>query len=158
MTQTHRRTGAQAHSGANTGSWSPREAVRLVRLCVCAALPLCVCASVLCCTDPRARVEPPTVRVTVSPIFQVHSPGTIPTSVYAYDVEGFDSVRIALRSSVTAVNADSLLLFPDTTEATTDVVWAVPSGVPLGTQITVFAKVWNLVGFGASDSVIVTIQ
>jgi len=146
--QAHRRTAAEGTSRAPVPP-CPRAGL---------LLPLCLCALWLSCTDPRARVEPPTVRVTVSPIFQVHSPGTIPTSVYAYDVEGFDSVRIALRSSVTAVNADSLLLFPDTTEATTDVVWAVPSGVPLGTQITVFAKVWNLVGFGASDSVIVTIQ
>ena len=98
------------------------------------------------------------MRVTVSPIFQVHSPGTIPTSVYAYDFQGFDSVRIALRSSFTAVNADSLFLFPDTTEVTTDLDFAVPSGVPLGTEITVTAKVWDLVGFSASDSTIVTIQ
>jgi len=146
--QTHRRTDAPAHKVA------PDWRRAFLRACV----PLCVCASVLSCTDPRARVEPPTVRVTVSPIFQVHSPGTIPTSVYAYDFQGFDSVRIALRSSFTAVNADSLFLFPDTTEVTTDLDWAVPSGVPLGTEITVTAKVWNLVGFSASDSTIVTIQ
>ncbi len=121
-------------------------------------LPLCLCALWLSCTDPRARVAPPTIRITVSPILQVHSPGTIPTSVYTYDFQGFDSVDVTERSSAAPLNADSLFLYPDTTEATTDVVWAVPSGIPLGTKITVAAKVWNLVGFVATDSSIVTIQ
>jgi len=148
-------TGARAHRG--TGRRFRRAPVpRCPRARL--LLPLCVCASVLCCTDPRARVAPPTVQVTVSPFILVHSPGSIPTSVYAYDFQGFDSVRISLRSSFTALNADSLFLFPDTTEATTDVDWTVPSGVPLGTQITVAAKVWNLVGFSASDSTILTVR
>jgi len=139
-------TGARAHRGT-VRAWLSR-----------APVPLCLCALLLSCTDPRARVTPPTIRITVSPIFQVHSPGTIPTSVYAYDFQGFDSVDVAVRSTGAPLNADSLFLYPDTTEATTDVVWSVPAGIPLGTKITVAAKVWNLVGFVATDSSVVTIQ
>jgi len=146
--QTHRRTDARGDG---------RAALRR-RAFLRATVPLCVCASVICCTDPRPRVAPPTIRLTVSPTLQVHSPGTIPTSVYAYDFQGFDSVDVAMRSAVPQLDGDSLYLFPDTTEATTDVVWTVPSGVPLGTKITVAAKVWNLVGFVAVDSSIVTVQ
>jgi len=145
-----------AHGGTRRGRTGLRHtaALRLAR----AAVPLCLCAAALTCTDPRARVAPPTVRVTVAPVFQVHSPGTIPTSVYAYDFQGFDSLHVTERSDFPGLNGDSLYLFPDTTEATTSVLWTVPAGVPLGTQITVSAKVWNLVGFVAIDSSTVTIQ
>jgi len=86
------------------------------------------------------------------------SPGSIPASIYAYAAEGFDSMRVSVRSTAAGLGGDSLYLFPDTTEATTNVVWTVPSGVPAGTQITVAAKVWNLIGFAASDSVLLTSQ
>jgi hypothetical protein len=120
-----------------------------------AGLGLGVCALMLSCTDPRARVPPPSVRILVA-TYSVASPGSIPASVYAYDVQGFDSLRVTLRSTITQVNGDSLYLFPDTTEATVDLTWTVPSGVPAGTKITLAAKVWNLVGFAARDSVILT--
>ena len=142
---------------ARGGTGRARGAARLRRL-VGGAVPLGLCVAALRCTDPRARVAPPTVRVTISPLVQVHSPGSIVASVYAYDFQGFDSLHVVLRSSAAPLNGDSLYLFPDTTEATTDVVWSVPSGVALGTSVTVAAKVWNLVGFAASDSEIVTIQ
>ena len=122
-----------------------------------AFLRLCVCASVLSCTDPRARVAPPTVQVNVA-TSTVVSPGHIPASIYAFAFQGFDSLRVILRSAVPALNGDSLYLFPDTTEATTDVSWTVPAGVPAGTKITLLAKVWNLIGFAASDSVVLTSQ
>ena len=146
-------TGTPARGG--TGRTS--DAARLARV-LRGAVPLGLCAWALCCTDPRARVAPPTLRVTLFPIVQVHSPGSIGASIYAYDFQGFDSLRVVLRSSAAPLNGDSLYLFPDTTEATTDVLWDVPSGIPAGTQATVAAKVWNLVGFAASDSVIVTIE
>ena len=90
------------------------------------------------------------------PSIRVRSPGTIPASIYAYDFQGFDSLRVILRSALPQLGGDSLYLFPDTTQATTDVVWTVPAGVPAGTRITLFAKVWNLIGFAAADSVILT--
>ena len=139
-------TGAQAHR--RTG-WT--------FLCR-ASVPLCLCALWLSCTDPRARVAPPTVQVILPPNLYVRSPGTIPASIYGYDFQGFDSLHVSLRSAIPQLNGDSLYLFPDTTEATTDVVWNVPSGVPAGTQITLIAKLWNLVGFAATDSVILTSQ
>jgi len=153
VTSTHGRTDAPTH-GALPGR--PRRLS--LRSWLRASVPLCVCASVLTCTDPRARVAPPTIQVLVSPNLQVKSPGAIPASVYCYDFQGFDSLHVSLRSPAAALNGDSLYLFPDTTEATTGVVWDVPSGVPAGTKITLVAKVWNVVGFAASDSVVLTSQ
>lgn len=122
------------------------------------ALSLCLCASVLACTDPRPRVAPPTIQVIVLPSVKVLSPGSIPASIYCFDFQGFDSMRVFLRSPNPQLNGDSLYLFPDTTEATTDVIWTVPSGIPAGTKVTLVAKVWNLVGFAAADSAILTSQ
>ncbi len=116
------------------------------------------CASLLACTDPRARVAPPTVRITLPIGFVARSPGSIPASIFCYDFQGFDSLHVTLRSTLAQLNGDSLYLFPDTTEATTDVQWSVPTGVPAGTQITLVAKLWNLVGFAATDSVVLTSQ
>jgi hypothetical protein len=96
------------------------------------------------------------VQVIVAPGTRVRSPGTIPASIYAYDFQGFDSLHVTLRSALPQLGGDSLYLFPDTTQATTGVVWSVPSGVPAGTKVTLVAKVWNLIGFAASDSVILT--
>ena len=108
------------------------------------------------CTDPRSRIPPPTVQVLVLPSLKVTSPGSIEASIYAADFQGFDSLRVFLRSALPQLSGDSLYLFPDTTQATTDVVWTVPAGVPAGTKITLVAKVWNLIGFAASDSVVLT--
>jgi len=110
------------------------------------------------CTDPRARVAPPTVQVIVASGAHPRSPGDLPASIYAYDAEGFDSLRVTLRSTAPGFGGDSLYLFPDTTEATLNVDWQVPAGVPVGTKITIVGKVWNLIGFGASDSAVVTSQ
>jgi len=122
-----------------------------------AAVPLCLCAAMLHCTDPRARVPPPLIQITIPPALQVRSPGSIPASIYCADFQGFDSLRVTLRSATAPQLAgDSLYLFPDTTAATTDVLWNVPSGIPAGTEIVLHAKVWNLVGFAAADSVILT--
>jgi hypothetical protein len=127
-----------------------------VLLCLRAPVPLFLCALLLACTDPRPRVPPPTVRVLVG-TRALTSPGTLPASIYGYDFQGFDSLRVALKSAIPQLNGDSLYLFPDTTEATTDVVWTIPTGVPAGTTITLIAKVWNLVGFAATDSTILTV-
>lgn len=84
------------------------------------------------------------------------SPGDLPASIYAFAADGFDSVRVTLRSTAPGLGGDSLYLFPDTTEATLNVDWTVPAGVPSGTRITLVARVWSLVGFTAADSALVT--
>ncbi len=66
---------------------------------------------------------------------------------------GIDSVVVSLRTSPSAFGGDSTYLLPDTTETLVNVLWQVPSGLALGTEITLFAKAYNTVGFGASDSV-----
>jgi len=103
-------------------------------------------------------VAPPTVQVLVSIGSHPRSPGDIPATVYAFADEGFDSLRVSLHSTAPGFGGDSLYLFPDTTQATLNVDWAVPTGLPPGTLITLVAKVWNLVGFAASDSALMTSQ
>ncbi len=95
---------------------------------------------------------PPSVKLLVAPGFHVASPGTIPFTVWAADVVGLDSVVVSLRSPIAALNGDSTYLLPDTTQTYVNVVWQVPAGLPFGTQITVLAKAYNLVGFGNRDS------
>jgi hypothetical protein len=121
------------------------------------AAALCACACLLACTDPRARPAPPTVKLFIASGLRATSPGTIPASIYATDVEGLDSVVVALRSTFSALHGDSTFLLPDTTAQTTNVVWTVPSGVPTGTQITVRATAYNLIGFAARDSAVLTV-
>jgi hypothetical protein len=126
-----------------------RPAPRLLRLCVCA------CA--LACTDPRARPAPPAVEILI-PTFTVHSPGVIAASVVAHDLAGMDSLHVSVQSPDPRLRGDSLYLEPDTTDVTLNVVWNVPDSLPVGTQITLVAKAWNLLGFTAADSVILTSQ
>jgi hypothetical protein len=140
-------SGARSPAGARTrGS----TAVRLLRLCVC--------ASVIACTDPRPRVAPPTIQVLVNITDHPKSPGDIFAAIHAFDAAGFDSVHVTLKSNAPGFGGDSLYLFPDTTEATLNVHWTVPAGIPAGTPITLSAKVWNLIGFAASDSALLTSQ
>ena len=94
----------------------------------------------------------------VSPAAVLVSPGVIPASILLYDQAGLDSLHVSLTSAVAPLNGDSLYLLPDTIQMTQDVVWTIPSGVPSGTKITLGAKAWNAIGFGAADSVVLTSQ
>jgi hypothetical protein len=123
-----------------------------------ARLPwLCACAAVLACTDPRARPAPPAVQVLVADR-AVPSPGFIAASIVAHDVDGMDSLHVAVRSPDPRLAGDSLYLVPDTADVTLNVVWTVPDSLPTGTRITLLARAWNLIGFAGSDSVILTSQ
>jgi hypothetical protein len=150
---THGRTNARTH-GIRTGGRRGTSPHRLFR----ASVLLCVCASVLACTDPRARPAPPSVRLIIPPGVIVRSPGTIAASVVIFDAEGVDSIHMTLQSPYPSLQGDSLYLVPDTTDVTQSVLWSVPSGVPAGTKITLGAKAWDLLGFTAADSAIVTSQ
>jgi hypothetical protein len=115
-------------------------------------------ACLLACTDPRARPAPPTVTVFVASGLRATSPGTIPTSISATDVQGLDSIVASLRSTFPALQGDSTYLLPDTTAQMTNVIWVVPAGVPAGTRVVLSATAYNLIGFAARDSAIVTVE
>ncbi len=123
-----------------------------------ASVRLCVCAFLLACTDPRARPAPPSVHVLVSSSLEVRSPGAIPATIYATDLQGLDSLVVSLRSGFASLQGDSTYLIPDTTVQTTNVIWTVPSGVPAGTQIVLGATAYNLIGFAAKDSAVLSVQ
>ncbi len=105
------------------------------------------------CTDPRARPAPPSVKILLAASLHIASPGPLPFSVWAADNVGLDSIVVSLRSSSGTFGGDSTYLIPDTTETVVNGVWQVPSGLPFGTHITLLARAYNLVGFGARDSV-----
>ena len=94
----------------------------------------------------------------VSSSLEVRSPGAIPATIYATDVQGLDSLVVSLRSGLASLRGDSTYLIPDTTVQTTNVVWTVPSGVPPGTRIVLGATAYNLIGFAARDSAVLSVQ
>ncbi len=98
------------------------------------------------------------MKLIIPPGVIVRSPGTIPASVVVFDAEGVDSIHMTLQSPFPALQGDSLYFVPDTTDFTQSVLWSVPSGIPAGTKITLGAKAWDLLGFMAADSAIVTSQ
>jgi hypothetical protein len=121
-------------------------------------LVLGLCAFLLACTDPRARPAPPTIRVFAAAGLRLTSPGAVLASIHATDVQGLDSVVVSLRSTFSALEGDSTFLLPDTTAQTTNVVWQVPSGVPTGTRVVLLGTAYNLIGFAARDSIVLTVE
>ena len=86
------------------------------------------------------------------------SPGSIPASIYAYDSQGLDRLVVSVRSDSGTFQGDSTYLFAGTNEQTMNVLWTVPVGIPFQSRITLIAKAKNLIGFTATDSVILTVQ
>jgi len=98
------------------------------------------------------------VRLYLAPGLVVQSPGTVAASVALYDAEGMDSLHLTVTSAYPSLQGDSLYFLPDTTDYTQSITWTVPSGLPLGTKITLGAKAWDLLGFVGTDSAVVTTQ
>jgi len=117
-----------------------------------------LCAWLLACTDPRARPAPPTIKVFAAAGLRLTSPGAVLASIYATDVQGLDSIVVSLRSTFSALQGDSTFLVADTTAQTTNVIWQVPSGVPTGTRVVLLGTAYNLIGFAARDSAILTVE
>jgi hypothetical protein len=104
------------------------------------------------CTDPRPRIAPPSVQILVSKTIHVTSPGNFTVSIYAYDVQGLDRLAVSFRNDSTSFQTDSTYFFTSTNEQTMNVVWSLPPGIPYGAQITLVAKVFNVIGFASSDT------
>ena len=127
------------------------------RLCRVSVLP-CVCASILSCTDPRARPVPPVLDVQFAPDFKVTSPGTILGSIYMFDDDGMNTVRIRVKSDDLEINGDSLIAFAGEQEITRTLHWTVPPNLLSGGGVNVIISAEDLAGFVTRDSLRFIVQ
>jgi hypothetical protein len=105
------------------------------------------------CTDPRARPVPPTVLITLAPGTVVASPGSLLGSLYVYDANGIDSMRVLVELGNGTTLADSTFFTSnDPFQATLPLNWRVPGGVPNRTVVRVVARVRSFIGFVAADT------
>ncbi len=110
------------------------------------------------CTDPRARPVPPLVRLAFSPTHRVTSPGTVLSSLYAYDDDGLKDLALRLRAGDGTVLLDSSVFFGAEVEQIRPIVLAVPAGLAIGTRLTLLVTVGDHAGFSTSDSAVFTTQ
>ena len=120
------------------------------------ALALLVLAAA--CTDPRARPVPPTVQISMAPNQAVESPGPLLGSLYAYDANGIDSIRVRVEFGNGSTLADSVFFASgDPFQATLPLQWQIPGGVPNRTTVRVVARVRSFIGFVAADTVLTAV-
>jgi hypothetical protein len=112
----------------------------------------------LSCTDPRARPVPPLVQITVSPTLVLSSPGTIAASLFTYDADGLSSLFLSVRSADAKLVGDSAIAFAGDQQVTHVINWTVPSGMSVGTAVTLAVKVVDQAGFATLDTLHLTIQ
>ena len=105
------------------------------------------------CTDPRARPVAPIVQLTFSPAFRLTSPGRVLGSLYMFDADGIRSAALSVRSADSSFAGDSTIFFTGDPEITRAVSWCVPTGLALGSSVTLVSKVSALTGFVTSDTV-----
>ena len=110
------------------------------------------------CTDPRARPVAPIVQLSFAPSFRLESPGSIVASLYLYDEDGLDSLDVSVRSANSTLVGDSITLFGGDQELTLPVSWQVPSGIPIGTAVTLVARARDFKGFVAADTAHLSVQ
>lgn len=142
-----------------TGRTDARTHGRTERSRFRASVCRCVCASVLvACTDPRGRPVPPVVQISFGPSFRLASPGRVLGSLYMYDVDGLQDLGLSIRSADSSFVGDSLILLTGEPELTRTINWGVPAGIPLGTRVTLVARVVDSAGFATSDTARLAIQ
>ncbi|MFI5207786.1 MAG: hypothetical protein ACHQX4_07180 [Gemmatimonadales bacterium] len=111
-----------------------------------------------CCTDPRARPVAPIVQLSFAPGFRLKSPGSVVASLYLFDEDGLDSLDVSVRSADSALVGDSITLFGGDQELTLPVSWQVPSGIPIGTAVTLIARARDFKGFITADTAHLSVQ
>ena len=109
------------------------------------------------CTDPRPRPLPPTVLLTLSTTVRPTSPGSLAGSVYLYDANGLDSVRMKVYLGNGSQLGDSAIVPSDPFEMTLPFQWRLPGGIPVGTRITIVVRAVSYVGFEAADTVVTAV-
>lgn len=120
--------------------------------------PYALFALALSCTDPRERPIAPAITLTFSPALVVTSPGVISGSLYAFDDDGLNRLRLRVHTSGGAFALDSQVLMSAEFEETRPVDIAVPSGLPVGTLVTLVATVEDYAGFQTTDSTSFSIE
>lgn len=109
------------------------------------------------CTDPRSRPVPPTVLLTLSTTVRPTSPGDLLGSLYLYDSNGIDSVRVKVDLQNGRQVGDSTFFPSDAFETTLPFQWRLPGGVPVGTRILIVVRAVSYIGFEAADTVITAV-
>jgi hypothetical protein len=110
------------------------------------------------CTDPRARPVPPTVQITMAPHLVVASPGLLLGSLYVYDANGIDSIRVKVDlGNGTALGDSTFFTSDDPFQATLPLDWRIPGGVANRTAVQVVARVRSYIGFVATDTVLTAV-
>jgi hypothetical protein len=110
------------------------------------------------CTDPRARPVAPIVQFSFAPSFRLKSPGSIAASLYLFDEDGLKTLDLSVTSTDSLLNGDSTISFGGDQELTRPVIWGVPGGIPIGTPVTVIARVLDFKGFVTADTANLSVQ
>jgi len=110
------------------------------------------CALLAGCGDPRGRLAPPTVEVTLANGGTVPSPGVLRATVHATDETGLDSIIVSVRSSDLRIAEDTLFFPIDAFDDSHDLEWLVPAGLADSTRVQVVARVVSYLRFSASDT------
>lgn len=123
---------------------------------IAGALAALVCLGAAC-TDPRARPVPPTVQLTLSATVRPTSPGDLVGSLYLYDANGLDSVRMKVDLESGRQIGDSTFFPSDPIETTRPFEWRLPGGIPAGTRIVIVVRAVSYIGFEAADTVVTAV-
>jgi len=151
--QTRRRAVVARTQGAGASCARPL-ACALPRACVVSALLVLVAA----CTDPRARPVPPSVEITLAPNLVVASPGTLYGTLHVFDETGLDSIRVTLDLGNGATVGDSTFFASDDPfEASFDLLWRLPPGLPRHTFVRFVARARSYIGFSAADTLLTAV-
>jgi hypothetical protein len=113
---------------------------------------------VAACTDPRARPSPPVVDINVAASFELYTPGTVLGSIFAYDEDGLNFLEMSIRNSVGNFTGDSLIVLDGEASLTRPIVWQVPSGLLIGSEVTLAVRVTDFTGFATTDTLRMTVQ
>ena len=112
----------------------------------------------VCCTDPRARPVAPIVQLSFAPSFRLKSPGSVAASLYLFDEDGLKSLDLSVRSADSSLVGDSTIFFSGDLELTRTVNWQVPARIPIGTAVTLSARVQDFKGFVTADTAHLSVQ
>jgi len=104
------------------------------------------------CGDPRGRLAPPTVEVTLADGGTVPTPGVLRATVHATDENGLDSIVVSVRSSDLRIAEDTAFFALDAFDTSHDLEWLVPAGLADSTRVQVVARVVSYLRFSASDT------
>jgi hypothetical protein len=110
------------------------------------------------CTDPRARPVAPIVQFSFAPGFRLKSPGSVAASLHLFDEDGLQSLELSITSADSALAGDSTISFGGDLELIRPVSWQVPSGIPIGTAVTLIARVLYFKGFVTADTAHLSVQ